>query len=255
MIHIYDAHNVVRRELETCVNPTQKLQELLFKNNDGNTHIWVFDGPNALRARRDIYPEYKAKRKPPTIDNFFENLNRFQDLLLHTDATVIRVPDYEADDVIAWVLDTASRRDILLHSTDGDLAALGVPMHPEPKLKVPANEIQVYKTLVGDPSDNVPGVKGFGKGTWEKLTNAQRTALYAWSVYDDPVFDLEGLLSLLPKGVQNWLAVPENRAQVRVYARVINFLDVPADEIFKYTWHGLRNDQVIFDEFRGIQGW
>ena len=91
--------------------------------------------------------------------------------------------------------------------------------------KQPPHLVRLYKTLVGDPSDNIPGVRGFGEKAWE---NASKDALF--SIIDDLLAgrpldadDIEGL----PTKVVNWIR--ENSEQVLAMWTVTALLTVPVD--------------------------
>lgn len=150
--------------------------------DDGNVRIFVFDGRGGNNIRRTIYPNYKMKRKFPT-DNFFENLSFFKELLQNApkSVAVAEKEGFEGDDVISSICKKFSPNKVVIMSTDKDLTQI-------PNAECPmANQtfcekkyVRLYKTLVGDPSDNITGVSGFGKGLWEKLTDDERDVLIDW---------------------------------------------------------------------------
>ena len=137
----------------------------------------VFDAPGpTFRAQR--YPEYKSHR--PRMDP------RLREQLAHIDALVdahafprLRVPGYEADDIIGTLIRRAQREglEVQIISGDKDFAQLigddvrmidtlrDVTYDAElvrKKWGVPPPHFVDYLALVGDSSDNIPGVSGIG---------------------------------------------------------------------------------------------
>lgn len=143
------------------------------------------DGPREKSLRREEYQAYKMNRsETPSdlipqfelIDNFFKSLN----------ITVVRSPGFEADDVIAsFVYQKKDSFDkIYLLTGDKDLMqlvdsrvsilnlkdfSLITPPDVFKKFGVHPEQIGDYLSLVGDVSDNIPGVKGVGKEAAKKL--------------------------------------------------------------------------------------
>lgn len=165
-LHIHDGNWEVRKSYE--VDPTGLALRNLFNETffSPDTHIWVFDGKNAKKARKDIYPDYKKNRVPGS-DEFYKTMNVFKGLLSHAGCAKVEVPGFEGDDVIAHLINSTWGMEILLHANDGDfhvfcneLVKMTQPALP----KIVGAEARLYKTLVGDTSDFIPGIKGFGKG-------------------------------------------------------------------------------------------
>jgi len=79
----------------------------------------------------------------------------------------IRVKGWEADDVIATLVRSEPNEQFIIESTDVDFMQLpNVRIAREKPAPVEPQYMRLYKTLVGDPSDNIGGLKGFGKGAW-----------------------------------------------------------------------------------------
>ena len=131
--------------------------------------------------RSEMYGEYKANR-PPMPDDLRAQLGYVRDLVSALGIALISVPGVEADDVIGTLATRASAADLhtLIVSSDKDLAQLvcarvsmldtmknvrldvaGVTE----KFGVSPGQIIDYLALVGDASDNVPGVPGVGAKT------------------------------------------------------------------------------------------
>jgi len=145
--------------------------------------VVVFDAPGETFRHR-IFDAYKAGRDA-TPEDLVAQFSLVRDLLRARGIAVIEVPDFEADDVIATLVSRAPERaEIAIVSTDKDLMQLvdehvtlldGMkdrrygPAEVEERFGVPPDRILDLRSLVGDPSDNIPGVKGIGEKGAAKL--------------------------------------------------------------------------------------
>ncbi|RKU25174.1 DNA polymerase I [Candidatus Poribacteria bacterium] len=139
--------------------------------------------------RNEMYEEYKGHRRTPP-DDLVTQIPRIQQLLEAFDIPVLGKPELEADDIIAsvtqYVLDSPDTQDVQVRivSKDKDLEQLlcdRVTMYDihndkiidtdalmENKGITPDQVIDLL-ALMGDSSDNVPGVEGVGLKTAAKL--------------------------------------------------------------------------------------
>lgn len=135
----------------------------------------------ATSKRKEIYPEYKAGRTRPP-DDFFAQIPLLHDLLDSFGWPVLEIDDYEADDIIGTLSVEATEKGIetCIVSGDYDMMQLlsahasvyinkkGSDMMRfteaefEEKYGVKLAQFVDYKALVGDSSDNIPGVRGIG---------------------------------------------------------------------------------------------
>ncbi|MDR1027030.1 MAG: hypothetical protein LBL46_01285 [Rickettsiales bacterium] len=135
--------------------------------------ICVFDA-HRKNWRNDIYPEYKANRDATPAD-LVAQIEIARGAIRAMGMPCLVVPDVEADDVIATLCQEECPTRII--SSDKDLAQLvndcvfifdtmkdAEMRAPEVLEKFGArpNQMVDYQALVGDASDNVPGVKGIG---------------------------------------------------------------------------------------------
>jgi len=157
--------------------------------------VWINDAGDS--GRTETFPEYKSTREK--LDDEMQadfDLARTQidELLAAFDIPVVAVPGYEADDVIGTLARQAAGRGLqaVIVSGDKDLYQLiqpgvallnpgrGGPAGVEEqwvdesnaaeRLGVPPSQVVDYLALVGDSSDNVPGVRGIGdKGARQLL--------------------------------------------------------------------------------------
>jgi hypothetical protein len=177
MIDLIDGNNWFRRRIEDdrTGRAPRTAANWINARQDTDPIIFVWDGVRANNRRKAVYPGYKDGRKP-AAEGIYQSIAFFRDEVLPlTKAISIRVPEYEADDVIATMaISFAGRaKQTKIHSNDFDLKQLEVPGLIEVMAKakdgVPPSLVRLYKTWVGDPSDNIPGVKGFGQKAWEAV--------------------------------------------------------------------------------------
>jgi len=141
--------------------------------------VLVWDLPVGSLRRKKIYPLYKANREEkPERYLFLNKLQKFFYFLGYVLAKPIS-KNYEADDIIALFARQASNDyDITIISKDLDMLSLvgdGVCVldekggSQEGREPCHAKHMQLYKSLVGDASDNIKGLKGFGVKTFIKM--------------------------------------------------------------------------------------
>ena len=233
-IRIVDFNNFVRRRLHSGQGLKQILQEAY---SDEELQIWVSDGFNCNARRRAIFPDYKASREPPA-DDIFKALDFIKKNLVHTSAIHIEVPTYEADDVIAHLVKAYEGEEILIESNDLDLAALtaqpGVSIARS--FDMAPQKIRLMKTLVGDSSDSIPGLKGFGPKTFDKY---DLRLLEASFQAESEVPDVRGL----PERVQQ--QVRESWPALLSYWKIIGFFPLTDEEIKSHMKIGEFNPKLI----------
>ncbi len=148
------------------------------------SHIVVAMDPPGGSFRSELYPEYKAGRdaQPEDLTLQFPLIAELCEVL---GVAMLEVSNFEADDVIATLVETApAGSKIGIISTDKDLMQLVGPnvtlldtmkgsrvdtAAVEKRFGVPPSKLLDVRALVGDPSDNIPGVKGIGEKGAAKL--------------------------------------------------------------------------------------
>ena len=145
------------------------------------TRLAVVMDAKGKTFRNDWYPAYKANR-PPMPDDLRVQLDYINRIIPAMGITLVSVPGVEADDVIGTLVGEAVRRDFhtVIVSGDKDLTQLVSarvemmdtmkhtrldPAGVTEKFGVGPEQIVDYLALVGDASDNVPGVPGVGPKT------------------------------------------------------------------------------------------
>jgi DNA polymerase I len=155
---------------------------------------WVHDAGSSFR--HETYPEYKATREK--LDEqlqqaFDRSVERIETLLAAFGVPLVEREGYEADDVIGTLAVQAAGRDfdVVIVSGDKDFYQLigeritllnpgrGGPaaveeqhvtlLNAAERLGVPPEQTVDFLALVGDSADNIPGVRGVGEKTAQKL--------------------------------------------------------------------------------------
>ncbi|HMS23331.1 MAG TPA: DNA polymerase I [Candidatus Saccharibacteria bacterium] len=143
-----------------------------------------------IRKRVEMYPEYKAGRKPAPPD-FYDQIPLLHDLLDAFGWPLYELDDYEADDIMGTLAVQAKEKGIDTALVTSDLDLLQVIndnvhvyalkkglsnielFHPESfrdKYGIEVDQFLDLKSIKGDSSDNIPGVSGIGeKGAVELL--------------------------------------------------------------------------------------
>jgi DNA polymerase-1 len=158
----------------------------LAKDYEGSPIAVVFDAKGKT-FRNDLYPEYKANR-PPMPDDLREQIEPIHEIIRAMGLPLLIVPDVEADDVIGTlaVEATEKQRDTIVSTGDKDMAQL-VTDHVTlvntmtetttdrdgvvEKFGVTPEQIIDYLALMGDATDNIPGVAKVGPKTAAKWLN------------------------------------------------------------------------------------
>lgn len=142
--------------------------------------VVVFDAKGKT-FRDELFAEYKAHR-PPMPDELRSQVQAVHDLIAAMGLPILMEEGVEADDVIGTLTEQASRQElhVIVSTGDKDMAQLVSPyvtlvntmnetvMDREgviEKFGIPPERIVDYLALMGDKSDNIPGVPGVGEKT------------------------------------------------------------------------------------------
>lgn len=153
------------------------------------SHIVVAFDMDRKTFRSEIYGEYKANRSAPPVE-LQGQFQLLRDVLTALNVHYIEIPGYEADDIIGTLSKRAENENIdcLIVTGDGDALQLVSDRVQVLMTKKGISEMQIYNprqviekwevnpgqmievmALMGDPSDNIPGVPGVGVKTAVKL--------------------------------------------------------------------------------------
>lgn len=176
----------------------------------------VFDGAGSTTNRKNLLSEYKGKRNLQRITNWdaFDSLEEEHDSKVDQIVRVIQylkllpvkttiIDKVEADDIIAVLskkLVEKYNSTCFIVSSDKDFLQLVTdkiilyrPMEKEyytpkvvkEKFGVSPQNFILYKTLLGDNSDNIPGIKGLGvKGIFKKFPELQEQDLTLDNIFE-----------------------------------------------------------------------
>lgn len=148
--------------------------------------VSVFDGPNNAKKRKAIYSEYKAHRSlmPEDLRHQIAWAHKFCDLM---GIPQFNIPEAEADDVIGSIAKWASKCDcdVYMCTSDKDMAQIIDDRiyilntfkdnqiinaaEAEKAYGVPPKQMIDLLAMMGDSSDNIPGLPGFGPKTAAEL--------------------------------------------------------------------------------------
>ena len=149
------------------------------------THLAVIFDAGRKTFRNELYPEYKANRPEPPED-LIPQFPLVREATRAMDLPAVELPGCEADDVIATYAKQASEQgmEVVIVSSDKDLMQLvseNVHLYDAMKNREIGREQVIEKfgvppelvgdalALIGDTSDNIPGVPGIGPKTAAEL--------------------------------------------------------------------------------------
>lgn len=188
---------------------------ILFKVLDDTKpdYIAVAFDLKAPTARHKMYEGYKANRKGMP-NELAEQMPIVKEILTDMNITIIEKETYEADDILGTLSKTAEKKgiDVVIVSGDRDtfqLASNKVTIRI-PHTKVGKTEVDYFdeeaiiekygikpkqlievKGLMGDTSDNIPGVSGIGEKTALELIKKYKTIDGLYKAIDDEKDDLK----------------------------------------------------------------
>ena len=155
------------------------------------THYAIAFDKKAPTFRHQLFKQYKAQR-PATPEELVNQLGRVRQLVEAFHIPIFELDGYEADDVLGTLSHQAGQQgiDTIIVTGDADTMQLVSPrvkvLYPKPrgtfsdttlydeaavsqKYGIKPEHIADLKGLMGDPSDNIPGVPGVGDKTAAKL--------------------------------------------------------------------------------------
>lgn len=185
--YLYRSYHAIRNITNSAGESTNALygfarSVMKLRKDFSPTHlVAVFDGPNGSKNRTAIYSEYKANRAAMPPDLVYQ-IKWAQQLCQLLGIPYLSIPEVEADDTMGTIAKWAEHfGEVYLCTSDKDLCqfvddkvrilnthkenlVLG-PNEVKEAFGVMPNQIVDYLAIVGDASDNVPGLPGFGPKT------------------------------------------------------------------------------------------
>lgn len=184
------------------------------------SHVAVVFDAKGKTFRDELFESYKSHR-PPMPDDLREQIAPLHEMVEAIGLPLLVVPGVEADDVIGTLAKQASAqgRHVLISTGDKDMAQLVEPnvtlintmtntiLGPEEvvtKYGVPPELIIDFLALMGDSSDNIPGVPGVGEKTALALLQGIGSLEEIYNRLDDIAgLGFRGSKTLAPKMVDN----------------------------------------------------
>ncbi|OZI14442.1 DNA polymerase I [Sodalis-like symbiont of Philaenus spumarius] len=187
------------------------------------SHVAVVFDAKGKTFRDELFEHYKSHR-PPMPDDLRSQIAPLHDMVKAMGLPLLAVSGVEADDVIGTLALAAARagRDVLISTGDKDMAQLVSPkitlintmsntiLGPEEvqlKFGVPPALIIDYLALMGDSSDNIPGVPGVGQKTAHAL-------LHGLGGLESLYHQLDSVRSLSFRGAKTMAAKLEQHREV-----------------------------------------
>lgn len=204
------------------------------------TTIIVWDGPYANKRRQAIYPGYKSKRRPKEESKykFFEiakGVLRFAPIIQ------VEIEGWEADDIIGTMVNRwHTKYPITVETNDGDYwqhsDKCRLPLFTKKWHGLTPEDCLLYKSLVGDSKDDIPGVKGFGAKSWDYFSIAARQRLRAAMKTND--YSLFLTIEGWPPKIRR---TQELFDSLQLYWKLNKYWEVPEKEIDDSMFVGKRN--------------
>lgn len=257
--------------------------------------VIVFDGPGGSMKRRKIYPDYKAhKHTKVRLNRIYDDntalgdeevslkkqLQRLVIYLQELPVNMISLDNVEADDTIAHLaIDYFKDWKVYIMSSDKDFLQLvnervNVWSPTKKQLYAESNVLNeygmmpqnlvLYRTLDGDDSDNIPGIKGCGLKTVLKafpFLRDEKAALQR--LYDHAVANKDKL-KVYSNIVANWSDVLRNHelmqltdTQLQTFAQlhVKDVLDKPLPKLNRFQLAKMIAEDKLWNNIPNYQSW
>ncbi|MEY8336946.1 DNA polymerase I [Lachnospiraceae bacterium 62-35] len=157
--------------------------------------------------RHNMYPEYKGTRKPMP-EELREQVPLIKEVLASMEVPILTLPGYEADDILGTIAKRMQKEGVQISVVSGDRDLLQLA-DEKIKIRMPrtsrgTTEVKDYypedvkreylvtplefidvKALMGDSSDNIPGVPGIGEKTAANLISAYGSIENAYAHVDE----------------------------------------------------------------------
>ena len=253
--------------------------------------VVVYDGAGGSQRRRSIHPNYKSNRKPHRITRWdsFKNLEdekesmkiQFVCLLEYLELLpidVISIDKIEADDTIAYLAQNYFKEEVIIVSSDQDFLQLVdnritvwnankkkyyTPSEVMKEYGVPSHNFLAYKALMGDKSDNLPGVKGLGPKKLPKIVPP---------IVDENILELESLLNFaesedspMHKRIcenkdqleMNWklMSLKDPLISGNIKLQILDKISRPINLLSKNDFHRIYLEDQMGEAIKNLEGW
>lgn len=222
--------------------------------------IIVFDGPGGSVRRRQIYSEYKANRSTETRiskagyyatkdeerKSMMWQIKRLVEYLKYFPVQSMVVRDIEADDAIAYLIkNDLKEHDVVIMSTDKDFLQLiddrTKVWSPTKKqlytidnvteeYEIPSHNWAIYRSLTGDQSDNIPGIKGIGMQIAKKrfpiLFENKRISVDDIFIYTKQLYEITNKKGKKVNNYKVYKELLDNKEQLKLNYKLVQLEDV-----------------------------
>ena len=231
--------------------------------------ILVFDGLGSTHNKKNLYPGYKANRSTTRLTNWdiFENkddegeamvgqMTRLIQYLQQLPVTLVSIDKIEADDSIGFIVDHFEKdelcKEVTIMSADKDFYQLvsdKTSVYSPTKRKtykiqdiidefgVHPNNFLAYKILLGDNSDNLPGVRGIGP----------KKAIKMFPLNEEQELDLEDLINISEDNLSDnsmYGSVLEFKHQLNINYQLMNLRIPNISDPSKEVIFNLLNEEI-----------
>lgn len=223
------------------------------------SHVAVVFDAKGKTFRDELFEAYKSHR-PPMPDDLREQIAPLHDMVVAMGMPLLSVSGVEADDVIGTLAKQAAAegRAVLISTGDKDMAQLVTPditlintmnntiLGPEEvetKYGVPPSLIIDYLALMGDSSDNIPGVPGVGEKTAQAL-------LQGLGSLDDIYADLDKIAGLSFRGAKTLAPKMETNKEMAYLSYTL--ATIKTDVELDRSWNSLALTEPDLDKLHAL---
>ncbi|MEM8051102.1 DNA polymerase I [Morganella morganii] len=223
------------------------------------SHVAVVFDAKGKTFRDELFEAYKSHR-PPMPDDLREQIAPLHDMVVAMGMPLLSVSGVEADDVIGTLAKQAAAegRAVLISTGDKDMAQLVTPditlintmnntiLGPEEvetKYGVPPSLIIDYLALMGDSSDNIPGVPGVGEKTAQAL-------LQGLGSLNDIYADLDKIAGLSFRGAKTLAPKMETNKEMAYLSYTL--ATIKTDVELDCTWDSLVLTEPDLDKLHAL---
>ncbi len=208
--------------------------------------------------RHEMFDDYKGTRKPMP-EELREQVPKIKEVLKAMNIMIVEKPGYEADDVLGTLATQAEKEGLIVSLVSGDRDLLQLASE-KIKIRIPTTrrggtEIEDYyakdvldryevtpkefidlKGLMGDSSDNIPGVPGIGEKTGTRLIKKYHSIENVYEHIDE----LKGKMAINLRENKDKAFLSKELATICIDCELdINFKDATLEEIYNedvYEW-------------------
>ncbi len=198
----------------------------------------VFDGQRGSIKRKLLYKQYKQHRNVQK-NKHNVSMDNINEILIHLPIIVLSIDGIQADDTISHIVKTNKDKQIIISSADKDFYQLisdrVIIWHPSKKQKYTVQRVKrqynvhpinfpIYKSIIGDASDNIPGIKGIGRKTLMshikdlflqvQPINGDINIFYQYIKNNKDFIDCDFRLKII-----------ENQSLLKIFYKIINLID------------------------------